>query len=127
MSTETNKALIQQYLDALHKDKSPATLANFMTDEDLKHHIAMYDVALPGYWIDGDQLIAEGDLVNVRGTVHGVHKGPLGEIPPTGKEVTFALFITYRISNGKIAEHWMLPDMLSLLQQVGAIPMPAQT
>ena len=127
MFTEANKAFVQKYLDALRKDKSPATLAAYMTDEDLKHHIAAYDVALPGYWIESDQLIAEGDLVNVRGTVHGVHKGPLGEILPTGKEVTFTLFITYRIANGKIAEHWMLPDMLSLLQQVGAIPAPAQS
>jgi predicted ester cyclase len=122
MSTEANKALIQQYFDALRKDKSLATLDIYMTDEDLKQHIAMYDVALPGYWLEAEQLIAEGDLVNVRGTGHGVHTGPLGNIPPSGKEVTFPLFITYRIANGKIAEHWMLADMLTILQQIGAIP-----
>jgi len=127
MSTEANKAFVQQYFDAIRKDKSPATLATYMTDEDLKHHIAMYDVALPGYWLEAEQMIAEGDLVNVRATGHGIQNGPLGEIPPSGKEVKFPLFITYRIANGKIAEHWMLADMLTVLQQIGAMPAPAQS
>jgi predicted ester cyclase len=47
------------------------------------------------------------------------------DIAPTGREVAITLFITYRIANGKIVEHWMLADMLSLLQQVGALPAPA--
>lgn len=127
MSTESNKTFVQEYLATLRKDKSPDTLGAYMTDEDLKHHIAIYEASLPGYWIEADQIIAEGDLVNVQGSVYGVHNGPLGDIAPTGKQVKFALFITYRIVNGKIAEHWMLPDMLSLLQQVGAVPAPAQS
>lgn len=127
MTTEANKALIRQYFDAFRNDKSPATLDTYISDEALKQHIAMYESVLPGYWLEADEIIAEGDLVNVRGTGHGVHNGPFGEIPPSGKAVTFPLFITYRIANGKIAEHWLLADMLSFLQQIGAIPMPAQS
>ena len=122
MSTEANKALVQKYLEVLAKDKSPAALDVYTTDEDLKHHIAMYETVLPGYSIEAEELVAEGDRVNVRGIVHGVHKGPLGEIPASGKTVNFPLFITYRIADGKIAEHWMLVDMMGLLQQIGAMP-----
>jgi predicted ester cyclase len=43
-------------------------------------------------------------------------------IPPSGKSIAVTLFITYRIANGKIVEHWMLADMLTLLQQIGAVP-----
>jgi predicted ester cyclase len=124
MSTEANKVFVRQYLDTLTKDKSPTTLDKYMTDEDLKHHIAMYDAAIPGYWIEAEEILAEGDRVNVRGTVHGIHNGQLMHVAPTGKQVKFPLFITYRIADGKIAEHWMLPDMLTLLQQVGAVPTP---
>jgi predicted ester cyclase len=127
MSTETNKTFVKKYLDALRKDKSPATLDQYMTDEDLKHHIAMYDVAIPGYWLDAEEMLAEGDKVVVRGNVRGVHNGQLMHIAPTGKSVVFPFFITYRIVNGKIAEHWLLVDMLSLLQQVGGVPAPAQS
>jgi predicted ester cyclase len=124
MSTEANKVFVRQYLDTLTKDKSPTTLDKYMTDEDLKHHIAMYDAAIPGYWIEAEEILAEGDRVNVRGTVHGIHNGQLMHVAPTGKQVKFPLFITYRIADGKIAEHWMLPDMLTLLRQVGAVPAP---
>ena len=127
MSTEANKALVQKYLVEVSKDKSPATLDAYTTDEDLKHHIAMYDSVLPGYTLEGEQFIAEGDLVNVRGIVRGVQNGAFGEIPASGKAVSFPIFITYRITNGKIAEHWMLVDMLSFLQQIGAVPAPAQS
>ena len=72
-----------------------------------------------------EDILADGDRVNLRGTVHGVHNGPLGNIPPTGKEVAVQLFITYRIADGKIAEHWMLADMWTLLQQIGAVPAPS--
>jgi predicted ester cyclase len=126
MSAETNKVLVQQYLDALRKDKSAATLDTYMTDQNLKHHIAMYDAVIPGYWLEAEQIIAEGDLVNVRGMGYGVHNGAFGELPPTGKEVAFPFFITYRIADGKIAEHWLLADMLTFLQQIGGMPVPAQ-
>ena len=48
MSSETNKAFIQQYIDALRQDTSPATLDQYITDEALKQHIALYGTALPG-------------------------------------------------------------------------------
>jgi predicted ester cyclase len=125
MTTESNKAFIRDYLEAIRKDKSPETLNAYIAEDDLKQHIAMYEASLPGYWIEAEDMIAEGDKVALRGTVRGVHSGQLMDIAPTGREVSITLFITYRIANGKIVEHWMLADMLSLLQQVGALPAPA--
>ena len=125
MSAETNKTFIRHYLEAIRKDKSPKTLDTYMTDEDLKHHIAMYEGVLPGYWIEAEQLIAEDDLVNVHGLIKGVHSRPFGNVPPSGKHVSFPIFITYRIVSGKIVEHWMLVDMPLFLQQIGATPAPA--
>jgi predicted ester cyclase len=126
MTAEANKMLSKEYFAALRRDKGPATVDRYMTDEDLKHHIALYETVVPGYWIEIEDLVAEGDKVVVRGTVHGVHNGPLNDIPPTGKPIAIALFIIYRIANGKIVEHWMLTDMLALLQQIGAMPAPSQ-
>jgi hypothetical protein len=45
--------------------------------------------------------------------------------PPTGKTVAFPLMIIYRLEGGKIVQHWMLVDMLSFMQQIGAMPEPA--
>jgi predicted ester cyclase len=124
MSSETNKQLIREYLEALRKDKSPATLDKYISDEHLKQHIAMFEAALPGYWIEAADLIAEDDRVAMRGIVHGVHNGSLMGIPATGKTITIQGYLIYRIANNKIVEFWMLADMPALLEQIGAVPAP---
>lgn len=122
MTADTNKALITRYADALRRDKGAETLDAFLADDELKQHILMFEASFPGYWIEPEDLVAEDDRVVLRGKVRGVHRGALLDIAPTGREVTVPIFITYRIANGKIAEHWMLVDQLSLLQQIGGAP-----
>lgn len=119
---EANKEFILRYFTALNQDKSVATVDAFMTDESLKEHIAFFEAAFPGYQLKAEAMIAEGDQVFVRTTFTGTHNGDLMGIAPTGKEVTIAIALTYRIENGKIVEHWMLADQLSLMQQLGVIP-----
>jgi predicted ester cyclase len=120
MSAEHNKALIRSYLEELRTDRSPATQDKYIADEELKQHIAMYDSVLPGYYLTPEDMIAEGDRVVVRATVHGVHAGPFMNTPPTGKTVAFPLIIIYRLADDKIVEHWMLTDMLAFMEQIGA-------
>ncbi len=120
MSAENNKAIIRRYLEDFRKDRSPATLDKYIAEDELKQHIAMYDSVLPGYYLAPEDIIAEGDRVVVRATVHGVHEGPFMGTPPTGKTVAFPLIIIYRLADGKIVEHWMLTDMMAFMQQIGA-------
>jgi len=120
MSAENNKAIIRRYLEDFRTDRSPAMQDKYIVEDELKQHIAMYDSVLPGYYLAPEDIIAEGDRVVVRATVHGVHKGPFMDTPPTGKTVAFPLFIIYRMADGKIAEHWMLTDMPAFMEQIGA-------
>ena len=126
MSTEENKRFIQRYLEALSgKPKPSAVMDLYINDDELKEHIRVAEEAFPLYRLDAEEILAEGDLVSVRGRVSGVHRGPFMGIPPTEKSVDFTIFITYRIAGGKIVEHWMLTDNMVLMQQIGAIPSPA--
>ncbi len=43
-------------------------------------------------------------------------------VAPTGKRAEFQGIATVRIRGGKIAENRGMPDMLGLLQQLGAVP-----
>jgi predicted ester cyclase len=47
-------------------------------------------------------------------------------LPATGRPVDFDVFITYRVADGKIVDHWMLSDNMVLMQQLGMLPPPAQ-
>ena len=123
MSTEDNKTFIRRYFEAISgKDKATAVVNRYVTDEELKHHIAFYEAAFPNYELIAEDMIAEGDKVVVRSTFRGTHKGDLMGIAPTGKQVTMPLILIYRIADDKIVEHWMQADALGMLQQLGVIP-----
>ena len=123
MSTEDNKTFIRRYFEAISgKDKPTAVVNRYVTDEELKHHIAFNEAAFPNYELIAEDMIAEGDKVVVRSTFRGTHKGDLMGIAPTGKQVTMPLILIYRIADDKIVEHWMQTDALGMMQQLGVIP-----
>ncbi len=124
MTQAENKRVIERYLEALKKDKSPATLNKFIAEQPLKDHIVGYETVLPGYWLESEDMIAEGDKVVVRFTLHGTHKGDFMGVPPTGKVVNFAGLIIYQMKDGRIVDHWMQVDMVAFMQQIGAMPAP---
>lgn len=119
-----NKQFILDYFAELNQDKSPATVDKYMTDEVLKEHIVMFETAFPGYQLTAEEMVAEGDTIFVRTSFTGIHDGDLMGIAPTGKAVAIEIALTYRIENGKIVDHWMLADQLTMLQQIGVAPAP---
>lgn len=67
-------------------------------------------------------LVAERDLVAVRTLMHGVHTGPMRELPATGKPFAQSQSHWFRIDGGLIAEHWATRDDLGFLHQIGLAP-----
>ncbi len=59
--------------------------------------------------------------------VRGTHKGNLGPVPATGKQVTVTGIWILRLAGGKIAEQWGVFDSLGLMQQLGAVPPPGHS
>jgi predicted ester cyclase len=123
MSAEENKEFIRRYLDAVNgKPKPESVLRLFVAEDALIQHIQATEAGLPLYRVDVEEMVAEGDLVSVRGWGRGVHNGTLMGIPPTGKAMEISLFITYKVQDGKIVDHWMLTDNMAMMQQLGLIP-----
>ena len=124
---EENKAFMRRYLDALSgKDKPAATVNQYVTAENLRQHIAVFEAAFPRYEVIVEDMIAKGDKVVVRGTASGTHQGEFLGIPPTGKTWSITAILIYRIAGGKIVEFWGNADMLTLMQQLGAVTAPGQ-
>ena len=124
MSTESNKAFVRRYFEAMGKDKSPANVNRYVaeSDQELKDHIAFFEAAFPKYQLSVDDMIAEGDKVAVRTTFTGTHRGDLMGIAPTDKDVVLPFIIIYRVSGDRIVEHWMSVDQMALMQQLGVAP-----
>ena len=73
-----------------------------------------------------EQQFTEGDYVATRSTLTGRHEGHLMGTAPTGRDVSFSMLTISRCRDGKIEEEWEIADTVNLLQQVGAIPEPAE-
>jgi steroid delta-isomerase-like uncharacterized protein len=90
----------------------------------VKSRIAVYQDALDGYW-DVQEIHSAGDRVVVRWIGRGTHTGELMGVPATGATVAVDAITILRIADEQIAEEWTVWDALGLLQQVGAMPVPA--
>jgi predicted ester cyclase len=140
MSTEANKAITRQvYQDIFGQGQmsliDELCAADYIEHvppvtpgqptrgpEALKALVSRIRTAFPDLRITIDVLLAEGDTVAVRSTWRGTHTGPFGPLPPTGKPAVWAVMDIGRIVEGKLVEHWGQPDLLGLLQQLGAAP-----
>jgi steroid delta-isomerase-like uncharacterized protein len=90
----------------------------------VKETVALYQDALDGHW-DVHEMFSVDDRVITRWTGRGTHRGELMGIPPTGNEIAVDAISVHRLVDGRIVEEWTVWDALGLLQQIGAVPVPA--
>lgn len=92
--------------------------------EALKEYETPVHEAFPEFDVTFEDIVAEDDRVAMRLTIRGTHEGEMMGIAPTGTRVEFENVVFHRMVDGKIAERWVHPDVLGLLQQLGAIEDP---
>lgn len=91
--------------------------------EGLKDRFSMLIEAFhPRFTIE--DVIAEGDRVVVRWVNQGTHVGEFLGIPPTQRPATVAGVDIYRVSEGRLQEHWHVVDQLGMLMQLGVVTLP---
>lgn len=69
-------------------------------------------------------LITQDDRVAVYWTWEGTHRGPFANIQPTGRQVHHEGMVLYRFEDGKVVDAKAMFDRLSVIQQLGGLPMP---
>lgn len=121
-----NKEFIIRYFNAVSGFfKTRELLEQYTTDEELIGHIIFFDTVFPQYEIFADEMTAEGNRVVVRTRIKGVHEGEFNGLLPTHRNVEFSFVVSYDIENGKIVHHWLIADQMSLMEQLGAMNVPA--
>jgi steroid delta-isomerase-like uncharacterized protein len=78
--------------------------------------------AFPDVSIVPEKLIAEADLVTIFWIARGTNTGTGNGLPATGKKAELAGITIWRIVDGKIKEEWSAFDQLSMMQQLGLLP-----
>jgi predicted ester cyclase len=106
------------YVDHVAPPGAPAGL------EGVKMIFGLFRTGFPDVKFTIDDMVADGDLVATRVHGEGTQTGPFLGNPPSGKHAVWRSVGFFRVANGKIVEHWGIPDLLGLLIQIGVIPEP---
>jgi steroid delta-isomerase-like uncharacterized protein len=106
-----------------------ATITMPTGTNDLAGHKALGQVFLDAFpdahmavdlWLEvGETVVAEGRFV---GTHDGDLVSPDGTIPATGNALTIPFLEIYRVVDGKITEQRTYWDQVSMMAQLGALP-----
>ena len=137
MSTESNKILLNRFRDFINT--ANPNIANELISADASFYvpgrpdplkgpagyleiIAMMRGGFPDIQWTIEELISEGNSVAARFTMRGTHRGNFFGVPATGNKITAQALNIYHLSGGQIIEEYGQPDMLGLMQQIGALP-----
>ena len=123
MSTEQNKAVVRRFIEQILNTRDTALVDDLFAPDYVNHLVpggregfrqffGMLRSAYPDFEWDFtvERLIAEGDYVVARATMHATN---------AGKEATGSGLAEFRLAEGKIVEDWPLSDVANLMQQVG--------
>ncbi len=91
--------------------------------EGLKGALVQFKTAFPDINWKVSEQICEGDKVVSRFTWTGTHRDTFLGIPATGRRVEVKGMVIDRLESGKMADSRILMDTLSMMQQLGVIPM----
>ncbi|WP_341315677.1 ester cyclase [Paraburkholderia sp. IMGN_8] len=137
MSAESNKLLMSRFVEFINT--ASEALAEELVDANAIFHapvspdpfigphgymeiLGMMRSGFPDIHWTLEEMVAENDTVAARFIMRGTHQATFFGVPASGKKIQVQAVNFYRFSNGKIVEERGQPDLLALLQQIGAVP-----
>jgi steroid delta-isomerase-like uncharacterized protein len=138
MSTETNKTIARRLVEEVQNQHNISAMdklyaPNYIyhaahgvppTLEGNKQFFSLLFAAFPDLHLTIHNQIAEGDKVVTHKTMSGTHLGTFVGIPATGKLMAMEILEILQIDAGKITGCWLFYDRLSLMYQLGILPLP---
>ena len=140
MSGDDNKLAVAEFVErcqnqhdlafadeAFHPDfvnhYRPEGVSLAVTDRPASGFQAFYGTMLEGFpdaTMEINDQLAERDLVATRKTFRGTHLGEIWGLAPTGNRVEFEFIDIFRVSDGRLIEHWTSMDLAALRRQMQA-------
>jgi predicted ester cyclase len=129
---EKNRTALQRLIDEGF-NKGDLSVADEIVAADCKEHqrgnsdgsegtrevIETLHAWFPDFKMSVEDIVAVGDKVWARFTARGTNLGPVMGRPPTGKKVAVDVIDIVRFKDGKVVEHWGVPDQLGMMIQLG--------
>ena len=104
------------------KDSEEHQRGNSDGPEGTKEVIETLRSWFPHFGMHVEDLAVVGDKVWARFVTTGTNLGPFMGNPPTGRKMRIDVVDVVRFQDGKIVEHWGVPDQLGVMLQLGVLP-----
>lgn len=92
--------------------------------EGAKAVVASLKRAFSDFRLEIEDVAVDGENVWLRMSATGTNDGPFMGNPPTGRSMRTPVFDVIRVRDGKMVEHWGVPDRLGALFQLGLATPP---
>ena len=139
MSLEANKKLVQRIWKELvngnRQETIPALVHPDFQDHTplpgmspgvagLRQRLTVLHGAFPDFHSEIQQLITEGDKVVALIASTGTHQRDFVGAPPSGRRFSIQEIHIVRLADGRMIEHWGIPDFFAMLEQLGLVAAP---
>lgn len=139
MSSTNLKSLFRQGVDEVFNKKNLEYIDELYAPDAIDHSappglppgiegfrlkIGMFTNAFPDLNISYEFVMVDDDMVAGRFTLTGTHQGDFAGIPATGKHVSVTGQDFVRMVDGKVSDHWLEMDTMTMMQQLGVAPTP---
>ena len=131
--SETNKAIVRRLVDEAQSNSNFDVVDEILADDFIDHTpfpgvpptrlgvrmlFGGLRAAFPDLHVTIDEQVAEGNKVVTRKTFRGTHRGDFMGAPPTNRPIAWEVIDILTLRDGRIVEHRMVTDRLSLQQQL---------
>lgn len=138
MNVENEELVVRWHEDGINKRNADLALA--LCTDDFRFHFAFITPDYPGgaaalrHWAEAtfdffpdfrvvlEDLVSDGDRVAFRVAITATHGGEIFGVAPTGKSLGWEGMGIFRIQDGRLAEFWWMPDLFTLMAQLGLVP-----
>ncbi len=123
---EGNLELVDEIVapeNKLHHSVYPEDIVGL---EAFKNYITNTRSSFPDMNLTFDETVVKGNNIISRWTFVGTNTDSIGELPPTGKKVSYSGLSLSHITNGKFAESWIIFNVLGMYKQLGFTVIPPQ-
>ena len=83
--------------------------------------IETFRSAFPDLYMLVEEQISDSDQVSNQGYITGTHRGEFLGVPASGQQIKVNVISIWRFEDSKVAESWVQMDLMSLMQQIGAV------
>lgn len=139
MNAKQAREFYLDYLNTIYVERKVDQLDRFFAPEIIAHPVPPgMAPGLPGVksvvqaWVEAftdlrftvDGFVYENGMMAPRITMSGTQIGAFLGLPASGRRFEIVDQPHYQLRDGKVVEIWDNPDLLTMLRQLGAPPMP---